>query len=286
MIQVKLIENVFTPAQYGELRFPHLLSLILACLLIPSAALAQHEHAAGSKSVCADSGFGNTHHSVKTTSPEAQRMFDQGLALSYYGFNHNEAEKCFQLAAQLDPKMAMAYWGIALVVGPNYNLPIDAEREKQAYEAIQKAGQLAANGPAVERDYIAALAKRYTDQPTEDYHALDVTYNAAMREAVEKISRRPGCRHAVRGKRHEPASLEAVETRWHGGGGGRRVVATLESVLRRDRITWAPTISISTRWRRRTMPTGRCRRPSGWRLWRPKSGHLVHMPGSHLHPHR
>src|ERR1051326_8891715 len=127
----------------------HILSLILVCLLISTAAFAQHEHAAGAKSVCADPGFGNTHHSVNTSSPEAQRMFDQGLALDY-GFNHNEAEKCFQRAAQLDPQMAMAYWGIALVVGPNYNLPTDVEREKQAYEAIQKASQLAANGPAVE----------------------------------------------------------------------------------------------------------------------------------------
>ena len=125
----------------------HILALVLA-LLISTSALAQHEHAAGAKSVCAVSGFGNTHHSVKTTSPEAQRMFDQGLALDY-GFNHNEAEKCFQRAAQLDPQMAMAYWGIALVVGPNYNMPIDAEREKQAYEAIQKARQLAANGKGI-----------------------------------------------------------------------------------------------------------------------------------------
>src|ERR1700675_3755834 len=127
----------------------HAMVLVLA-LLISTGALAKHEHAAGSKSVRAVPVFGNTHHTAKTTSPEAQRMFDQGLALDY-GFNHNEAEKCFQRAVQLDPKMAMAQWGIALVVGPNYNMPIDAAREKQAYDAIQKAAQLAANGPAVER---------------------------------------------------------------------------------------------------------------------------------------
>ena len=81
----------------SQLLLSLVLSLVLA-LLIPAGAFAQHDHAAGSKSVCAESGFGNTHHPVKTTSPEAQRMFDQGLALDY-GFNHNEAEKCFQQCA-------------------------------------------------------------------------------------------------------------------------------------------------------------------------------------------
>ncbi|MBZ5567572.1 MAG: hypothetical protein LAN64_06940 [Acidobacteriia bacterium] len=160
--------------------------VICVYVLLCSVVLAQHDHSTpAAKSVCRVSGFGNVHHPVRTTSPEAQKLFDQGMALDY-GFNHNEAEKCFQQAAKLDPNMAMAQWGIALVVGPNYNLPIDAEREKQAYDAIQKARHLAADGPAVERDYIAALATRYTNQATEDYHALDLAYNAAMRELVKK----------------------------------------------------------------------------------------------------
>ena len=86
----------------------------LIFLFTCGAAFAQHDHSAGMKTVCADPGFGNTHHPVKTSSPEAQKLFDQGLALDY-GFNHNEAEKCFQQAAKVDPNMAMAYWGIALV---------------------------------------------------------------------------------------------------------------------------------------------------------------------------
>src|SRR5690349_9981452 len=182
-------------------------AVIAIMLLFSGAALAQHNHSAPAKkpvknasqskktakpaakpadtTVCSDSGFGdNVRHAVKTSNPEAQKMFNQGLALDY-GFNHNEAEKCFKRAAQLDPKMAMAYWGIALVVGPNYNLPVDAEREKQAYEAIQKAIQLAEDGPQVEKDYIDALSRRYTNQPTEDYHSLDVAYNHAMRELAK-----------------------------------------------------------------------------------------------------
>ncbi len=59
--------------------------------------------------------------------------------------------------------MPMAYWGIALVLGTNYNLPVDDAREKLAYENVQKALALSANAPRNERDYIQALAKRYTD---------------------------------------------------------------------------------------------------------------------------
>lgn len=254
-----------------------ILALMVAWLLISSAALAQHEHAAGSKSVCADSGFGNAHHPVKTSSPEAQRMFDQGLALDY-GFNHNEAEKCFQRAAQTDPHMAMAYWGIALVVGPNYNLPVDAEREKQAYEAIQKARQLAANGPAVERDYIEALATRYTNQPTEDYHRLDVAYNAAMRELAKKY---PDDLDAATLFAESGMNLRPWKLWKHDGtteAGTEEIVATLESVLRRDpdhigaNHFYIHAVEASNDPDRAL--------PSAQRLaaLAPRSGHLVHMP--------
>ena len=83
-------------------------------------------------------GFGDHHHPVATANPEAQKFFDQGLVLSY-GFNHDEAERSFRRAAELDPKMAMAWWGVAYVIGPNYNMPVDPEHEQHAYEAIQKA---------------------------------------------------------------------------------------------------------------------------------------------------
>src|SRR6202007_1184042 len=124
--------------------------------------------ASGTSPVCTARGFGTIHHPVKTANPRAQRLFEQGMALDY-GFNHGQAEQCFRQAAQLDPKMAMAYWGIALVLGTNYNLPVDADREKQAYAAVQKALALSADGSANERDYIQALAQRYTDAANPDY---------------------------------------------------------------------------------------------------------------------
>src|SRR5436309_15105284 len=78
-------------------------------------------------------GLGEVHHSVSTKNREAQQFFDQGLKL-VYGFNHDEARRSFQRAAELDPKLAMAWWGVALTLCPNYNLSVDLERVKDVYD--------------------------------------------------------------------------------------------------------------------------------------------------------
>jgi len=78
------------------------------------------------------SGISDLHHPVTATNPEAQKFFDQGLRL-IYAFNHDEAARSFRRAADLDPKMAMAYWGIAEAVGPNYNDPASDERFQEAH---------------------------------------------------------------------------------------------------------------------------------------------------------
>src|ERR1051325_6928495 len=77
-------------------------------------------------------GLGPVHHAVSTKNAEAQRFFDQGLAF-VYGFDHEAAQKSFEQAAELDPKLAMAWWGVALARGPNINIPIDPAGEKAAY---------------------------------------------------------------------------------------------------------------------------------------------------------
>ncbi len=68
-------------------------------------------------------GLGSYSRKITTDSPEAQRYFDQGLAF-VHGFNHNAAIRAFQQAAELDPKCAMAHWGIALACGPHINFPL------------------------------------------------------------------------------------------------------------------------------------------------------------------
>ncbi len=98
--------------------------------------LAQHDHSMMMKPKPAVlmPGVGNQHHPVSTNNPLAQKFFDQGMAL-VYAFNHEEAIRSFKQAAELDPRLAMAYWGVALALGPNINLDVDPEREKSAYEA-------------------------------------------------------------------------------------------------------------------------------------------------------
>ena len=114
----------------------------------------QHQvHApAGEKPFALMPGLGRLHHPIATRSADAQRYFDQGLTL-VYAFNHAEARRSFERAAQLDPQLAMAWWGIALAVGPNYNeTDVDAERTKAASEAIQKARSLTATGARSRRE--------------------------------------------------------------------------------------------------------------------------------------
>ena len=129
-------------------------------------------------------GLGSLHHPVttKTNSTLAQHFFDQGLTF-VYAFNHDEAADSFRQAAQLDPNLAMAYWGIALSLGPNINQPEDIDRGKMAYAAIVKAKSLEANASAPEREYIDALALRYApDGKMND--ALQLAYANAMRKVA------------------------------------------------------------------------------------------------------
>lgn len=129
--------------------------------------------------------LGNHHYEITTSSPEAQRFFDQGLILAY-GFNHAEAARAFKEAARLDPDCAMAYWGMALVMGPNINLPMDPAAESTAHELAQKAKALAANATEREQAYIEALNARYSGEEEPDRKALDRAYARAMEEVVKR----------------------------------------------------------------------------------------------------
>ena len=129
-------------------------------------------------------GMGDHHHPVTTASPEAQVFFDQGLVLAY-GFNHLEAERSFREAARLDPDCAMCYWGIAFVRGPNINSLMDPENVPVAWEALERARELAPRVSEKEQGYIEALAVRYAKDPPEDRSELDRMYADAMRELAK-----------------------------------------------------------------------------------------------------
>jgi tetratricopeptide (TPR) repeat protein len=129
-------------------------------------------------------GMGDLHHSITTDNDMAQRFFNQGLILSY-GFNHHEARRSFTEAARLDPECAMAYWGIALVLGPNINAPMEEEDVPTAYEAIQTSQSLAHMANEKDRAFIHALATRYSSNKNENREYLDIAYAEAMRELGE-----------------------------------------------------------------------------------------------------
>jgi tetratricopeptide (TPR) repeat protein len=129
-------------------------------------------------------GLGDYHFPVTTQSLDSQQFFDQGLRLTY-AFNHSEALRAFKQAAMLDSQNAMAFWGWALVLGPNLNLPMVPEVAPQAYQAIQRAVLLKEKVSERERAYIEAMAERYTNNPTPDRVSLDRAYARAMAKLVE-----------------------------------------------------------------------------------------------------
>jgi tetratricopeptide (TPR) repeat protein len=122
---------------------------------------------------------------VTTNSARAQLFINQGMML-VYGFNHAEATRSFREAARLDPNCAMAYWGMALVLGPNINMAMPTEAEPQAYEMIQKAIAHKKNASEKEKAYIDALANRYSGEEKPDRTALDLAYAGAMRELQDR----------------------------------------------------------------------------------------------------
>jgi tetratricopeptide (TPR) repeat protein len=248
-----------------------LLASVFPLLLAPNLLAAQ------SNPPALMSGLGQHHHVISTKSSEAQRFFDQGLTL-VFAFNHEEAARAFQRAAELDPQSAMPFWGIALAFGPCINLDVDPPHEKAAYVAVQKAMSLAPGATGIERAYIQALARRYSADPKADLRKLDLDYAHAMRELSQ----------------HYPDDLDAatlyaeslMDLRpwklWSLDGrpaeNTDEIVEVLESVLRRnpDHIGanhyYIHTMEASTHPERAL--------PSALRLetLAPKAGHLVHMP--------
>ena len=127
--------------------------------------------------------LGNHTFPVSCASDKGQAYFNQALNLTY-GFNHAEAGRSYREAARLNPDCAMAYWGQALVMGPNINAPMDQDNEAAAQQLVQKAMSLRSGVNERERALIEALSKRYTGDPTDRADA-DQAYADAMRKVAE-----------------------------------------------------------------------------------------------------
>lgn len=210
--------------------------VVAITLLFSATTIAQHGDmhmkAPAEKPATLMTGIGAVNHTVSTSNIEAQRFFNQGLAF-VYAFNHEEAIRSFKRAAELDPQLAMAWWGVALALGPNINMDVDPAREKAAYDATQKASGLAAKASEAERDYIQTLTKRYSNDPKADLKKLAVDYKNAMGELARKY---PDDLDAATLYAESAMNLRPWQL-WSADGdpaeGTEEIVAVLESVLRR-----------------------------------------------------
>jgi tetratricopeptide (TPR) repeat protein len=226
-----------------------------------------------------DGGLGPVHHWISTKNPVAQRAFDEGLAY-LYGFNHDEAAKAFKRAADADPECAMALWGQALVMGPNYNLPdVDPQAQLEAFKLVTLAKQRAAGrATQQERDYIDTLATRYSDDPKADFKQLQVRYSTAMGQLARKY---PDDLDAATLYAESLMNLNPWKLYTLDGlpqPGADTVVATLESVLERNanhvgaNHYYIHAVEASLRPQRGLECAKRLTTLA------PRQGHLVHMP--------
>jgi len=224
-----------------------------------------------------DPGLGTLHHAVSTKNAEAQTYFDQGLKY-VYAFNHEAAVESFTHATALDPDLAMGYWGAALALGPNINMDVDPDHEKQAYETTQAALKHLEHASAEERDLINALAKRYTNDPKADLHKLSEDYSAAMGEVAKKY---PDDADVATLYAESLMDLHPWKFWTHDGTpteGTEEIVSTLQAVLKKHpnhiganhylihavEASAHPELGLASAHRLQTLA--------------PSAGHLVHMP--------
>ena len=252
-----------------------MLALWLALAL--AAAQAAHDMRPNDRPATLVEGLGTTRHAIATKNEEAQKFFDQGLTF-VYAFNHDEAIRSFRRAAELDPASPMPLWGVALALGPNINLDVDPDREKEAYEAAQQALKLSANAPPNERAYVEALVKRYSNDPKADLKALAVQYKNAMAALVKRF---PDDLDAATLYAESMMDLRPWQL-WGNDGtpaeGTLDIVNVLEGVIKRDanhvganhyyihavEASFSPERGLDSAKRLETLV--------------PAAGHLVHMP--------
>ncbi|MGH3693686.1 MAG: hypothetical protein ACRDRX_06785 [Pseudonocardiaceae bacterium] len=253
-------------------------SLIAVILLAVSGCASGPSSPGSGKPAPLFNDLGDHTHSITTTSSAAQHYFNQGLTWAF-AFNHAEAERSFRYAAGLDAQCAMCWWGVAFVLGPNVNATMDAAATTPAWEATQKAQELATKATPREQAYIAALAQRYAEEPPEDRAPLNTAFADAMRDVARQqpddldasalfaealMDLTPWNYYDNNGKPLRPETTE--------------IVTTLESVLERDpRHAWAIHLYIHAT-EASEHPARAERYADTLASLVPGAGHLVHMP--------
>lgn len=222
--------------------------------------------------------LGRMSFKLANVSPRVQAYFDQGLRLSF-AFNHAEAQRAFQAAQKLDPGCGLCFWGEALVLGPNINVPMQPEAAAPAWAALQRALALKDKLPAREKALVEALQTRYAAEPPQDRSALDAAYADAMKAVAKQF---PG-----EDLMQVLAAEAAMDTQpwdyWEAAGArpkGRTadILARLETVLKRNPDhagaihLYIHAVEASTTPDRALAPARRLA------ALMPGAGHIVHMP--------
>jgi len=261
-------------------------ALALAAALAATPAACQHQHGgsargSGSAATPMFTGLGAVHHAIGTRSAGAQKLFDQGLRLCF-AFNHDEAIRSFQEAARLDSTCAMPWWGIAFALGPNINLPMSADAERQALEALDRARALAPKAPEADRAYIEALGRRYGTPAGESRAQRDSAFADAMRGLMRRDPKDADaavlCAEALMDLR----PWDLYDASGAPKPGAEEIVAILEKVIEQNpRHTGALHLYIHA-----VEASASPERAEGAadRLAKltPEAGHLIHMP-SHIY---
>jgi tetratricopeptide (TPR) repeat protein len=227
-------------------------------------------------------GMGKQNFPSTSSNPLVLQFYNQAIALSY-GFNHLEAGRSFEQIAVLEPNSPMAYWGQALVLGPNINGAMEADAVQPAYDAIQKAISLLEFATKKEKDLIRALSRRYSqDTSLQDRPQLDTAYADAMRELVKKYPQDPHIRTFF------AESLMVIHAwdYWHSDGRPKEwtpeILAALEAGLK-NHPRHAGLIHYYIHATEASKNPGRAEQyADALRDLVPGAGHLVHMP-SHIY---
>src|SRR5690349_17746769 len=227
-------------------------------------------------------GLGGVTYRITTANELAQSYFNQGLRLTY-AFNHSEAQRAFRKAQKLDPDCAMCFWGEALVLGPNINLPMQEDAVPPAFAAAEKARMLAPKATPREQALIAAVSTRYANDAKADRVPLDAAYASAMEKVAAQFpdDNEIAVLYAEAVMDHSPWNY------WQPGGREPNrqsgpIVPTLERVMARDPNHagaihyYIHAVEASDRPQRAEPYADRLRGAV------PNGGHLVHMP-SHIY---
>ncbi|KAK8070203.1 hypothetical protein PG994_006819 [Apiospora phragmitis] len=225
--------------------------------------------------------LGTYRRPITTTSPAAATWFNRGL-IWCYGFNHEEAVKCFERALAADPGCAMAYWGVAYALGPNYNKPWgffdDAELEttvQRTHRMVEQAASICADTnkvTPVERALVDALRYRYPLEhaPGKDKDECASVWNVQYADAMQRVHAEFGADDLDTGQPAPNARTAQVQAildqalQQPGGGGGMAHPGFLHLYI--HYIEMSPT------------PEQGLPAADALRRLVPDAGHLNHMP--------